>query len=631
MRKKIALFSNGWSSEFLQEIGQGIKLAATRADVDIFVFANYSSSVDSLENTHGEFSIFKLPDISKFDGAIVMANTFNQQVEFDYIQKELIRTGIPAISMEYRLEGADYFGSDDYSGMSDLAEHLICDHGVKEIVYMGGIKGHTGNAVRLKAVKDMADRFNVVIPEENILCGDFAANPAVREIAAWIEKYGHLPEAIVCANDIMAIGICDYLKDNGYEIPRDTIVTGFDCLKVSQEYSPSITTVTREWFSMGVKCVEKLLQKMEGKTISSEEEVPTSLVCGESCGCVQEDYYPLQKTIRKPGGKKYIDGFYCDQHFRHMYLYLRRVETAKELNDSLSAFFLNEGWLEGEDVLMAFNHNFFIMEDWKDDELDSFPDEMDIVCSVRDKKASPISRMNKQDAIFDFANANSAPGIYIFVPIRLDTTPLGFAVISKGFSIFQNDILYLWCRHMSEYMEQVLANIKISHLTKRLESLSVTDGLTGVYNRTGCESIIYPALSKNQHMNGRSILMIVDLDRLKYINDTFGHGSGDIAICTTVKAMKKALSDEFMIGRYGGDEFLIAGCVKEEMDLRKIADDISNALIEEAKKIDVPYKISASVGGLQLKVDEEFDINECIKIADENMYKEKTIHHQQQD
>lgn len=626
MRKRIAVFANGWSSELIQEMGKSFNQVATDHDYDIYAFINYSAHADTYENSCAEMNIFKLPDLSLFDGAIVMASTFNTSDEIDYVHNELLRTGIPSISLEYRLDGIDYIGTDDYSGMYNLTEHLILEHGVHNIVFMGGIESHAGNRLRLTAVLDACAKHNIIIPDDAILYGDFSAGPAIDAFDSYRQSHSTMPDAIICANDVMAVGISDHMKELGLSIPKDIIVTGFDCLAVARNYDPSITSVNREWMSMGKQCMEYLIEKIEGSRRNINIELSTHLVCGRSCGC-KLDNITLSQMHTKSGKTRYSDGFFCDQHFRHMYLAMRKATTAEQLHDSLSYYFTHEGWMEGPRTLIAFHPNFFISEKLESIKSNNYPDEMDIICHTIDDQSTNIVHQNTQEIISTIAQNASEPGTYVFVPIRIDDITFGFAGLSQGFDLFQNDILYLWCRHMSEYTEQVKSNIMIKRLNERLEALSVTDALTNVYNRTGCETIIYPALAANQQQGGQSIVMLADVDRLKYINDKYGHGCGDTAISLATIALQKALPSDFLIGRYGGDEFLIAGCVDTACDLEELVNKIDATIEDEAISHKLQFKLRISVGAIQLEKGQAFDISECIKKSDNKLYLVKEQHH----
>lgn len=629
-RKRIAVFANGWGNECLQEVGHGIRQAAALSDMDVFAFVDYSVYTESEKIQKREFNIFKLPNIEDFDAAIVFGNSFNSHFEAEYIKEILPKSRIPSICLEYKMDGIDYIGSDDYSGMYELAKHMMVDHGVKDIMFMGGIKDHTGNLIRMKAVVDVANECGITIPEDNFLSGDFSGVRAVEVLEEWCLTHAQLPEAIICANDNMAVGICDWVKEHGFRIPEDIKVTGFDCIKLGQEYEPKITSVNREWITLGNRCMEKLFQKMNGEVVSAEEELGTKFVCGGSCGCKVDDAVPT-KGLRRRTVDKQVDGFSCDQHFRHMYLSIRHDDTQESLNKSLSIFFKNSGWLEGNKVMIALYPDFFHISDLSTEkmEMSGYPDEMEIVCSKNNNDTQEYHRCNTRQSIFQASDASEMPGTYIFVPIRNDELNFGFAMLSRGFSIVQNDILYIWTRHMNQYMEQVRSNITIRMLTKRLETLSITDKLTDVYNRTGCESVIYEKLENCQLDGGRSIIMLADVDGLKHINDTFGHASGDLTIKLAVETLKETLPDGFMIGRYGGDEFLL-GCVSfEDVDIEQIAEAVMERYRDKTEKEKLPYKLSMSVGGIQLNRGDTFKIEECIQKADQLMYRIKNVHHTQ--
>ena len=628
-RKRVAIFANGWGNDCLMEIGHGVRQEAALADMDVFAFVDYSVNNETEEVKKKEFNIFTLPDLEDFDAAIALGNSFNSHIETEYIQEMFAKSRIPTMCLEYKMDGVDYLGSDDYSGMQELARHMMVDHKVKDIMYMGGIKGHPGDEIRKKAVLDVAKECGIIIPEENILVGEFSGPAAVGEIQKWCLSHPKMPEAIICANDNMAVELCEWLKEHGFRIPEDVKVTGFDCILAGQEYQPVITSVNREWVKMGSKCMEKLLRKMEGKEISSEEEVETRMVCGGSCGCTLDPTKPLARKIRRRNNGRHIDGFTCDQHFRHMYLSVRRDDTAERLRRSLTHLLGNENWLEGNKVVVALQPDFFHLTEHGVENMKEtgYPEEMEVVCSLYDGKDLGKTRIPTKEAVFLPSEGSETPGAYVFVPIRNDDLNFGFAMLSRGFSIVQNDILYIWTRHMNQYMEQVRSNIMIRMLTKRLEMLSVTDKLTEVYNRTGCESIMYEKMESCQLDGGQSVVMIADLDGLKTINDTYGHASGDKAIKLAVDVLRDVLPPYFMIGRFGGDEFLLCGAAYEKVDIEALTGAIISGLRTRTEEEQLPYRISISVGGIQLAKGEKFRVEKCIQRADTLMYYMKAAHH----
>ena len=94
MKKRIAVFANGWGNEYLQEVTAGAHQAAGPAGADLFVFVNFSIfSNKEININDSEANIFRLPDLKDFDGVILMANSFNTQEEADYVYRKVKQPG----------------------------------------------------------------------------------------------------------------------------------------------------------------------------------------------------------------------------------------------------------------------------------------------------------------------------------------------------------------------------------------------------------------------------------------------------------------------------------------------------------------------------------------------------------
>lgn len=633
MKKRIAVFTNGWGSDYLQEILHGISERAKSANADIFAFVNYSAFAETnSDNNYGEMNIFKLPEMEDFDGAIVMANSFNMQEEIDYVSTKLTEAGIPAISIEYDLEGFASIGSDNYSGMYDLAEHMIQVHNVKNIVYIGGPRGHQESSVRLQAVKDVARENNVELPSENILYSDWAVIRSQELMKEWFDEHKVLPDVVICANDVMAKGICEWFMEQGYKVPEDVRVTGYDCVRLGREFEPVLTTVTHRWNEMGDRALSMLLDKISGKAIRSHVTLKTGFVCGESCGCkILTSRMDIQARGRVAIGKK-MDALRADSHFRHVYMSCRNVETAEQCSEALSDLFSRENWMVGNNFMLCLEPQFFYFKENDENlRMQGYSEEMEVVCALKDGVPRKHQLIDYREAMFRVASEKTESGIYIFVPIHTEGKALGFAMLSRDADIAEDNYLYIFTRHINQYMEQVRRNIKLAELTKKLTELSVTDVLTGVYNRAGCEKIIYPYLEECQQSGGQGIVMIADVDRMKTINDKFGHGNGDLALRIISAVLKTSLPEGFVVARFGGDEFFVGGRSSEEYSVDSIIQNVTKKLEAEVIRRDIPFELTMSIGGIILEKNEPFVLEKCLQRADEYMYAAKKKRHAQID
>lgn len=628
MKKKIAVFASGWGDEYFREVVFGISEAAKKENTDTFAFVNFSiRDLDALLN-EGEFNVFTLPYLEDFDGVILLANSFNLVREIDYFSAKLKELKIPAVSVEYELENATSLVSDNYTGMYDLVKYVVEVKGARNILYIGGPKNHLENLDRLKALRDVAKENGFSVPDTNVRYGDWARKSAMAIMAEWMEEHGKLPDAVLCANDIMAMGACEQLGNMGYQVPADVLVTGFDCLRSGQEFQPPIASVSHEWELMGETAFGMLKKKMQGE---AQEKVmlPATFVPAKSCGYMIGDN-PGDRIyeVRKSLGIE-INGVDADSHFRHIYLAVRNTDNPDDLSACLSDLFMREHLMEGEDFMLCLDPEFFRFED---DDLNlcvsGYNDKMEIIGSLLGGK--PLEHMTKErnEALFWMASQNKDAKLYIVGPILGDLRTYGFAVLTGDLRIACANQFYIWTRHMSHYLEQVRRNVTISDLTRKLTQLSVTDVLTGVYNRAGCEQIAFPMLEEWRANGGYGVIMLVDVDKMKIINDKFGHSSGDLALRTVAGVLKAGLPEDWIVSRFGGDEFFVGGKLSgPDIDLKALRSSLESRLEKEVKKREIEFILTISIGSAKMCPEDTIEIVRYLQTADKDMYAIKQAHH----
>ena len=160
-------------------------------------------------------------------------------------------------------------------------------------------------------------------------------------------------------------------------------------------------------------------------------------------------------------------------------------------------------------------------------------------------------------------------------------------------------------------------------LEKKLEKLAHFDVLTGCYARGYGLSLFERQMKSAQRHKTSILLLYIDLDRLKDINDTFGHKEGDKVLKEAAKFFKSTLREVDIICRMGGDEFLLIFPDSSLNDVPLIKERITNKLKELNENLNKPYKISFSIGLSCYNPSNPLSIEELIKIADEKMYEEK--------
>ena len=139
--------------------------------------------------------------------------------------------------------------------------------------------------IRLNTYKRILTKHGIPIEEERIIYGDFWKRAGYDAVDTWMSNPKTHPEAIICANDYMAISVCNALARRGIIVPKDIAVSGFDNIEITKDFSPSITTVGMPIAEMGREAVDKIHGMNIGKPREDLTYINFVTYIPESCGC----------------------------------------------------------------------------------------------------------------------------------------------------------------------------------------------------------------------------------------------------------------------------------------------------------------------------------------------------------
>ncbi len=203
-----------------------------------------------------------------------------------------------------------------------------------------------------------------------------------------------------------------------------------------------------------------------------------------------------------------------------------------------------------------------------------------------------------------------------------------------GYAMFhynEGEIPSNFFQHWNVILSGALSNM---HKRNELMSLyeerrlsSITDVMTRLLNRRGLEEQLAPIWQRLCNDQGSAAFVCFDLDRLKKINDQFGHPAGDFAIRLVANAIRKAAPKDAIVARMGGDEFLAVLPEANQAAADKFIVDFYREIRNLNRKEDRAFSVEASCGAIVFKLDELSTIERCIRMSDEEMYRMKERRH----
>ena len=210
---------------------------------------------------------------------------------------------------------------------------------------------------------------------------------------------------------------------------------------------------------------------------------------------------------------------------------------------------------------------------------------------------------------------NQEPNVPVVVMVESSDAMVATDAVRNG----AQDVLVKQDVVGSALARSLLYAIERQRVIRNLQTASLFDELTGLYNRRGFMNLARHYVQVSGRSRRGLLLFYADLDNLKFINDNFGHQVGDQAIVTTALMLKGVFRASDIIARIGGDEFVVLALDADS----SFAHNILGRLREKEKDRSQPYLLSLSVGFACYDPENPCAIEELLAKADKYMYKNK--------
>ena len=430
-KKKIAVFANAWSAEYLGMVIDGLQKEAAKDCADIFVYTTFVLPNESEEMRVNQLKIYDLPNPNDFDGAIILAHTFNTSTELDKVCSLVKNFKIPTVTTEIKIPGLPMVGTDNYRGIYDLTNHLIEEHGVRKVVFVEGNEGNTECAERRRALEDALEEHGLVLMDT--VRGDFGFYMASYNIEEYIKKNKPIPDAFVCANDLMALGVISKLHQYGKRVPEDVIVTGFDHVHESRTSYPLVATVSRQWDNMGKFLYDELNNQIVNPDPSKEIIYPSEFIPSESCGCKPEqDAYEARLERMRNIYTESTETDMVDFFFQRVHIEMSSIGSKEEFPERAKWQWGHEEFF-GKDYCIITEPEFFELEDEEYfEKVTKFSDRMDIIYERRDGKSLELRQYDIHGFYPGYKEEPDKSNIFVFSALANLKHLIGYVAIKNN-------------------------------------------------------------------------------------------------------------------------------------------------------------------------------------------------------
>lgn len=629
MKKRIALCANGWNGENLDSFIGGLHSAFGEDEADLFVLNSHATYAQDSYIRRAENSIYLLPDYSFFDAVVLFGSGMNSDEAMTQILDKCREACVPVVVQGYDAEGFSSVTVDNYVGMKELCEHLIEKHHVKDVVFIAGPKDNADSNLRLKALRDALEGHGYQLPEENILYANWEGNVIYGYIMeTYRDKGEKLPDAIVCANDQMAMFTLMFLEMAGKNLPEDVIVTGFDNLSEGRVYYPSLASVDQCYREQGIECAKLVQEVMDQRKLIRKSVVPCAAMPGESCGCMNcKNEAQIRRMLGHDAWHKHFVLENIQGRESHLEMCIMSNDEYENIQETIIEDFYATVGEETEDFHIYLNpqyKNLEYMNVQGKESTDAYYNPlMDVIGARTDGVISTQKVLITKELLLGYTGSGKGK-IFIFNPLRIEKAVVGYMIMGYTETAFENRKYVEFSGRLNKTFEKYQSNIKLARLNEKLTELMQKDSLTNVKNRVAYDTY----MTRMDNLISMGIeedisVVMCDINNLKTINDSLGHDAGDVYIKNCCNLMCEIFKHS-PVFRTGGDEFIIiistadfAFRQKRLEEMRKRMESLSLSEISPLTKV----SIATGMADYDSHIDKT--LMDVVKRADALMYQNK--------
>lgn len=588
---------------------QGYKLIIFNSFVDFY----HKDAFDE-----GAKAVYDIVNYDIIDAIIVYAESFCNKEVVENIVTGAKERNVPVVLINEEMEGCCSILKEYEDAFKSIILHIVKDHGVTDTFFVAGNEENDPvSAKRIQCYKEVLEKNGLTFDPDKVGYGGYWEDPTRRVIEKLIHSGQKMPQAIICANDTMAITVCETLNKHGYKVPKDVFVTGFDGVPAARYHSPQLTTCNENLnglAELSVKILEMVLNDGQVCCVMDNKYIPS---ISESCGCKQA----TQDGFR-------IDAEYLfnalnnmEVHEENMYTWIDRMLGITDMN----SLYNNLAGCTIENSYVCLNTDFVASAIRNYEDKKVFTDELLLIASRYMGKGVDMTEvLALSDMVPNVDEWIEDDSLYILTAVYAGSQVCGY------YAVKTDEIMS--CRHKIKRVSKtinVACNVSLNYfrqmkLQLSVESAAQTNSVTELPNLKGTVAWFddFASIVKN-HEKALSI-SVYGLPKYTYIYENYGIKDVEEVLRFVAESLKISNPSNCFIGHISEDEFVI---INYYNDMSEISDTINRATsaffsVIEGYNSDSEkeYFVEVNCGCTVIDPGWEGSIEGFIKFANSEMY-----------
>lgn len=491
------------------ELLDGIFKTASAANFDVIVLTTATNGLEfhiQNEIMEGEESIYCLIERAELDGILLASQYFVKESVREIISKIIKKAAIPCIDLGGTALGFETVHTHQDDAICEITDHIIEKHDCRKLIFLAGPEGNPESEQRMSGFLRSVNKHGCTY---EIFYGDFWKFRAADLGNELIQHRQSLPDAVICASDVMAVTLCKVLQDGGISIPDDIIVTGYDGHITAISNFPSITTISGTMFELGKAGINKLIGISADKTKSDMH-----IIYGASCGCVERmtDYQTAALKVYEQIQRDTEIGDMLEMRINaDIITRTSGVESLAELTDIID---------QTAHIIKNYKSlHICILPDW-----DSAPEHPDL-CRTKPFPQQMLCALSKNvmtsgikggtfptKDIVPLLMEPHEPMLLFVLPLHASSQVFGYCgfVYERALDFSVSLMLFYLMSSLANGLRNLRHKLYAEYLQKKLEESSLYDKMTDMLSKKGL--LLY--LEKKEKPDLKNAIMLVTISQL---------------------------------------------------------------------------------------------------------------------
>lgn len=519
-----------------------------------------------------EQRIYDLACSEQISGIILFCESFVESSVRQRIAAVLKGTKVPMIGVGARIEEFEdldmtLLNTSEEDDIYELTSHLIEVHSFTDIVMLTGMEGAEPSVNRAEGYFRALRDHGIEPDESKVYYGDFWLNSGEVLAGCFLSGELPMPQAVVCANDMMAYGMLRCFSENGIRVPDDITVVSYEYSDMRLYYSPPLTSLKRDHVSLGRAAAQRMQCILEGRELPEFIPPRGRLVFGRSCSCKEDRQQSLAELREAELRRNYSDlGLFSTME--------QKLTLCRDMESFIGII--------GEHHWMVRNNSSIYLclySDWYDPGRED--SEVMIIRRVPDYSSSAATETFPDD-LGCFFGMDSDAAVCYFSPLFSGSRYFGHMALMYHGADSYDDVYRHWLKSVSVGLEFLRLKNDINYLLDCQNVSEYRDTLTGMNNEKGIERA-YQAVNVQDSMKLYFVRLRTDLFPEQFSEEAMRRKTQ--AVLGAAAAVRKFCGNNGISGRMKDGTFvcLVQSAVTPQMT----AELLSSLLIQEKEYMEL--------------------------------------------